>query len=422
MDDRAHLAWVVHYAEHRELVIGVEARYTRMIGFAAGEREWEGTDMARGRRGLARLGAGVLPVSELMSIVRELSFDELRDEAQTPPRLLLIGADGTTVERLRDELGGPVASTYIEVANFDRLPGDLTPYDGIVLVNATPADRGRPEIRSLLTNVETAGRTLTFQLPPAIGRDDTPALPAEAVEDLRGRLVTRLGHRQLALGRHLPPFRRAVATQITNATARANAEFALLSNIPAVVPIVGNIMAAGADFLVLTKNQLMLIYKLAAIHGRDISQPWRLYTEMLPVVGAGFLWRTVARELAAFLPFAAGTIPKVLVAYAGTAVTGQGANFFYEQGERPSGEQMRGFYGRAIEIARALRFDQLRNKSDGRKVIEGQFKEAAPPRQLAGQSPVENGATRATTGLDTPPASVARPPVERPSDRVDRPS
>jgi len=378
--------------------------------------------MAGKRRGLARLGASALPVGELMSIVRELSFDELRDEAQTPPRLLLIGADGAAVARLRDELGGPVAPSFIEVASFDRLPGDLTQYDGIVLVNATPADRGRPEIRSLLTNVETAGRTLTFQLPPAVGRDDMAALPPEAVDDLRGRLVTRLGHRQLALGRHLPPFRRAVATQITNATARANAEFALLSNIPAVVPIVGNIMAAGADFLVLTKNQLMLIYKLAAIHGRDISQPWRLYTEMLPVVGAGFLWRTVARELAALLPFAAGTIPKVLVAYAGTTVVGQGASFFYEQGERPSGEQMRNFYGRAIEIARALRFDQLRNRGEDRKVIEGQFKEAEPPRPLAGPAPVEREMTRTATAPGTQPTAAAQPPVEHPSDRADRSS
>lgn len=336
----------------------------------------------RGRRALTRR---VVPsgVGELFNIVRELSFEELRDEAQLPPRLLLVGSDRAALTGLRDTLGGGAAASFIDVALFDALPSNLDSCDGIVLVNATPNDRARPPIKQLLSQVETAGRTLTFQLPPSVGQGEVVPSP-EAVEDLRGRLVTRLSHRQLALGRYLPPFRRTVATSITNATARANAEFALLSNIPAVVPIVGNFMAIGADFLVLTKNQLMLIYKLAAVHGRDIQQPWRLYSEMLPVLGAGILWRTVARELAALIPFAAGTIPKVLIAYAGTTVTGQAASFYYEQGTRPSGEQMKGFYAWAMERAKALR---LTNRQDDRKVIEGRFTERAPTVQVAPQTP-----------------------------------
>lgn len=328
----------------------------------------------RKARSLARIGSGGFAIGELFSIVRELSFDELRQEAELPPRLLLVGASHDLLDKLRDALGGSAGSAFIDTVTFEQLPSFLDLYDGIVLVNAGPTDRNRPRVRQLLTDIETAGRTLTFQLPPGESADGKAPPPAASIEDLRGRLITRLGHRQLALGRYLPTFRKQVTTSLINQSSRANAEFALLSNIPAVIPIVGNLMSAGADFLVLTKNQLMLIYKLAAAHGRDIDQPWRLYTEMLPVVGAGLVWRTVARELAALIPFAAGTVPKVLIAYAGTAVTGQAANYYYEFGKRPTGEQLRRYYERAAELARTLR----PGGRNDRNVIEGQFTEAQP--------------------------------------------
>lgn len=387
---------------------------------AGREGRRRGETMARRRGGLlSRVGGGAGGVSQLFNIVRELSFDELRDEAQLPPRLLLLGSDRALLAALRDRLGGGAAASFIDVQDIQDPPPGLEGYDGIVLVNAAPADRALPHVKQLLGNAETAARTLTFQLPPVRGRGDDAAPPEEAVADLRRRLVARLAHRQLALGRYLPPFRREVASQLIGATARANTEFALLSNIPAVVPIVGNMMAVGADTLVLTKNQLMLIYKLAAIHGRDIEQPSRLYSEMLPVVGAGVLWRTVARELAAMIPFAAGTIPKLLVAYAGTTATGQAANFYYEQGQRPSREQMKGFYARALEAAKALRLP-TRGRDRDAEVLEGRFAEKAPTRQLP--SPTTDGRAPAERADDEPLlVESARPAGRRADDEADAP-
>ena len=369
--------------------------------------------MAGTKRGaLSLLRGGAPGISELYSVVRELSFDELRDEAQTPPRLLLLGADHGLLQALRDALAAGATGSYFDTAGFADLPQHLDVYDAIVLVNASPADRNLPGVRQLFTNAETAGRTLTFQVPPSVGRNDRPDLPAEAVADLRRRLLTRLAHRQLALGRFLPSFRQDAALSTINTTARANAEFALLSNIPAVIPLVGNLMAVGADFLVLTKNQLMLIYKLAAIHGCDLQQPWRIYTEMLPVVGAGIFWRTVARELASLIPLAGGAIPKLIVAYAGTMVAGQAAHFYYDKGTRPSGEQMKGFYARAAARARDL---GILNR-DARTVIEGHFTERPP-------IPAEPATTERT---DVPakvppagngPADEATAPPRPPADR-----
>jgi len=330
--------------------------------------------MAGTRTGLSRLRAGVPAVGDLFSVVRELSFDALREEAQLPPRLLLVGTEQESITALRDTLVGPGGASFVDTALVENLPNYLDTYDGIILINLSQADRNRPAIRQLLNAVETAGRTLTFQLPPTVGAERDQPIPNELIDDLRSRIVTRLAHRQMAIGRYLPAFRKQAAAALISQTSRANAEFALLSNIPAMIPIVGNLMAVGADFLVLTKNQLMLIYKLAALHGRDLDQPWRIYSEMLPVVGVGILWRTVARELVTLIPFAAGTIPKVMIAYAGTAVAGQAAHFYYIQGERPTREQFQQFYARAADIARNLPLPG-RNEAERGKVIEGQFSE-----------------------------------------------
>lgn len=369
--------------------------------------------MAGSKRGaLSLLRGGAPGIGELYSVVRELSFDELRDEAETPPRLLLVGADRGLLHALRDALAAGAAGSYFDAAGFGDLPRRLEGYDAIVLVNAAPADRDLPRVRQLFADGETAGRTLTFQVAPAVGRDERPDLSPEVVADLRRRLVTRLAHRQLALGRFLPSFRHDAAMSTINTTARANAEFALLSNIPAVIPLVGNLMAVGADFLVLTKNQLMLMYKLAAIHGRDLRQPWRIYSEMLPVVGAGIFWRTVARELANLIPLAGGAIPKLIVAYAGTMVAGQAAHFYYERGARPTGAQLKAFYGRAAARARDL--GMLHR--DGRQVIEGHFTEhpTTPPQPGGAAAPDARERTAATAGV---PTNEPTAPPHAPDDR-----
>ncbi|MCL5958504.1 MAG: hypothetical protein M1358_04165 [Chloroflexi bacterium] len=138
------------------------------------------------------------------------------------------------------------------------------------------------------------------------------------IKRLFPEVVRMLDDHQLALARFLPHFREVVSERVIGKTSRANAEFALLSNIPAAIPVLGNLVAAGADFIVLTKNQLVMLYKLAAIYGRNLDSKMQIYTEMIPVVGSAFLWRTIARELADLLPPVIGAIPKTTIAYSGT--------------------------------------------------------------------------------------------------------
>jgi uncharacterized protein (DUF697 family) len=158
----------------------------------------------------------------------------------------------------------------------------------------------------------------------------------------------------------LPIFRAAAAKQLIDETSLANAQFSLVSNIPTLLPIIGSIAAAGADFIVLTKNQVILLYKLAAVYGRDLQDQRSILQEVLPVVGAGLVWRTLAREATSLLPFAAGTIPKLAIAYAGTVAIGRAAEFYYRTGLRPSKEQRDQFLRQAIERLNELDLPGLR--------------------------------------------------------------
>jgi uncharacterized protein (DUF697 family) len=169
-------------------------------------------------------------------------------------------------------------------------------------------------------------------------------------------VVKRVADRAPALGRALPAFRPAAVKQIIDETAGANAQFSFVSNIPALIPVVGSIAAAGADFIILTKNQVMMLYKLAAVYGRDLHDQRGILKEVLPVVGAGLAWRTVAREAAALLPFAAGTIPKVAIAFFGTIVVGRAADYFYRTGLKPTREQLDQFRWQAAERLRHFEF------------------------------------------------------------------
>lgn len=184
-------------------------------------------------------------------------------------------------------------------------------------------------------------------------------VPSRAPEALRAALVPaildRLPDHALALGRHFPPFRPAAAQSIIRATSRANAEFAAISNLPQLLPVVGNVIGTAADFVVLTKNQILMLLKLATLYDRDSRHGFGVIREIAPVVGAGFLWRTVARELAGLVPFYVGAVPKIVIAYAGTYVVGMGALFYYQEGRRPPKAVWRSFQLQALERLKDIR-------------------------------------------------------------------
>lgn len=279
--------------------------------------------MARRSR-VSRVINPVSTVREVFSIVREMSFDDLRDTALRQPRVAVIARTQDEARQIAEDVFGPEAPGLVVAQGEREAWPDAA---DIVLIER----RARPD-----------RRRIRYEHVVELSSD-------EPVERIR-QAVVRVGEDlELALGRTFPALRQPAAMHVVQMTSRVNGQFALASNLPALIPVVGGVLAAGADTIVLTKNQLMMIYKLAAIHGRDLDNRFRIYQEMAPVVGAGLFWRTVARDLAAMIPFAAGAVPKVAIAFAGTFAAGMAAHVYYHEGKRVDSRRMRQFYRNALQ-------------------------------------------------------------------------
>jgi uncharacterized protein (DUF697 family) len=168
------------------------------------------------------------------------------------------------------------------------------------------------------------------------------------VEGTRAQLVRKIlatipGTR-MALGHRYPTLRRAVADDLIREAARVNGQLALMSSLPAVIPLLGFFVGGMADALLLTKNQAMLVYKLAALHGRDIDDRMGVMREIMPVIGGAFIWRTVARTATGAFGLLGGpaallsALPKAAIGYVGTYVVGEAARYYYERGKEPPPE------------------------------------------------------------------------------------
>jgi uncharacterized protein (DUF697 family) len=279
----------------------------------------------------------------MLGVLREVSLDEIREQAETPPRLLIVGPNTDQARRLGLEVTGPEGQSATVVRAVDEPIETVGQIDAAVVWD--------PERTGAGSRIAEA---LRFESPPVqiVRFEGSTPEDSNAIHRLRADIVKRNADRAPAFGRAWPVFRAAAAKQVIDETAAANAQFSLVTNLPAILPVIGNIAAAGADFIVLTKNQVMMLYKLAAVFGRDLRDQRGILLDVLPVVGAGLFWRTAARQAATWLPFAAGTIPKLAIAYVGTMAVGRAAEFYYRTGLEPTRSEWNQFTRQAAEALR----------------------------------------------------------------------
>lgn len=205
--------------------------------------------------------------------------------------------------------------------------------------------------------------------PPVPGSWAEYTVAAVTREALKGRFFPHLidvcKGVEIAVGRNLPALRETVAAKLTRDAATNALKIALASAVVDHVPVIGIVLgalASAGDTVAITGLQMMLLLHIEAAYGKDpdVGRMWQL----LPVVGGGFGWRMLARELSGFIPVA-GIGIKGAIAYAGTIVVGEGVTFYYEHGRHMSKSQAATIYERtkndALSFARDL-LDKFKNR------------------------------------------------------------
>ena len=294
-----------------------------------------------------------LKLASLWRVIRDLDLEGPRAAARGRFTLAIASEHGEDASHLRQLLTGPDAPPHpwIEIAALGTLAPasaeaaaggpqrsaidalsalSAAPMAGILVTrDATLSDALKLAGNRFATSrtpvltivVGDTSRTAKVLGPGEQARVAVDTLDHPAVDAMATALVLMLDEdQQVALGAHLPPLRPAIFTRIIERTARANASFAMTTGLAETIPVLTAPLNLG-DMVVLTKNQLMMCYRLALAAGRD-GEPKAMMTEIIGVLGSGVLFRQAARQLVGLIPIA-GLLPKVAISYAGTYAIGK---------------------------------------------------------------------------------------------------
>lgn len=311
----------------------------------------------------------ILKLPELWRLLKEMDLEAVRREAERPFQVLVAG-EGAEAEELALLLSGP-DGTHPWVLCSDAAEARRRAGSGLIdlALVATPTADPPPAILATI-EVLAAARipTVTVVLARSTRAADAlvrggettraivPSLDEGGAETLAEAVVSAAPPPlRIALARQLPPLRAQVLDELIEETARTNALYSLTTGVAEVVPIL-NAPLNLADILVLTKNQLLMSYRIALAAGKR-GKGRELLTEVIGVIGGGLLLRQAGRQLVGLVP-GAGIVPKVAVSYAGTVAIGRAVEAWATGGERLTKESVSAFYReawkRSKEVAKDL--------------------------------------------------------------------
>ncbi len=241
-------------------------------------------------------------------------FKELRSAAEDRRPLVV---SGPLAEQLAKELGhgGPPGVV--------RVGGRVE--DAAALVRVLAGAPGEEDVRELraanlagVAAVAVQTGTETFDVPYVPATDVVMCPPGAGfpVDEIARVLAKQAREAGLGLAARLPVLRDPVCDALIEQFSRQNGIIGVVVFVP------------GADFPVLTLNQIRLVLRLAAAHGVALDQS-RL-PEVLATIGVGFGFRTVARQILGAVPFA-GWAVKGGIAYVGTRALGEAAQRYFAQ-------------------------------------------------------------------------------------------
>lgn len=303
-------------------------------------------------------------LSNLWRVIRDVDLERIRASARTPFEIVVVAEEPALGDRVRTGLGA--------------VPGGAVhPY----VVALAPEDLGRRPVTPLLVVLASATPELSLRMKAAdehcirahwprisliVGTDAPEAAARRVAEHARVAVVDPVaaprplltavidqieGDARLAVAAALPVFRLVVAEAIVDETSKANASFAVTTGLAETIPVLTAPLNMG-DMVVLTKNQLIMGYKIALASGRN-DDPRSMITEILGVIGGGFLFRQMARQLVGLIPVA-GLLPKVAIAYAGTYAMGRALTAWALSGAEVTPDALSRYTADGLERGRLL--------------------------------------------------------------------
>jgi uncharacterized protein (DUF697 family) len=348
--------------------------------------------------------AGPLAIKDIWRVLKDVDLDAIRGQANAPFEVLIVSEDGRDAEALAWTMSADVPAppphergSSAPDRTGEAVIDDIHPWLHVINARAgVPASLPSPEVAIVVSRTITLPHAteavrdhLTRHRIPAltviVGSHSSAATVTHrsemrriAIEHIHASALAALAEAliasarveaRLALARGFPWARSAVFLAIVDETARANASYALTTGLAETMVVLSAPIAIG-DMLVLTKNQLLMAYRIALGSGRD-GEPKALLGEILGVLGGGLLFRQAARSLVGLIPVV-GLIPKVAVAYGGTYAIGRAMMAWTTEGRAVTADAVRKYSSEGLErgrrIARSLTAQSKRTEGVGTRV------------------------------------------------------
>jgi uncharacterized protein (DUF697 family) len=317
----------------------------------------------------------MLSPADIWRIVKDVDLEGIREASRHRVELLIASEDGRGADilgaRLADGsplMAGPDARHpwlrhVIAPAGMPAL--DTAPAAAVIVTARTdlaPAlaalrdHLARHQVPVIAVVVGDTTRAGAARRGGEWARVAVSALDAAAAGTVARALLAAIARdRHVAAARAFPALRSTVSVGLIDETAKANAGYAFTTGLAEVVPVLSAPLAVG-DMVVLTKNQLLMCYRIVLAHGRD-GDPRTLLGEIVGVLGGGLLLRQAARQLVGLIPVL-GIVPKVAIAYAGTWAIGRAMTLWASEGREVTAGAVRRYsregLARGRTVARTL--------------------------------------------------------------------
>jgi uncharacterized protein (DUF697 family) len=325
--------------------------------------------------------------------VGEIDLRPIREAAQEMVKITIIGRTGvgrhTLAEQMRTDPARPhiYTQTPVVISDLEQQAGISGSHLIILMLDATSRDYDL-EQEALQKWVNAGKKVIVFVNKIDLLKDGqvtegwvswqaecfmygSATDPSFLLKQFVPTVLEILPSQHLALGRQFPLFRVAIARHLINETCFSNAAYSLSTGLAEVIPVL-DIPLNITDMVVLSKAQAFLVYKLGLTFG--FSTHWQDYVaEFGSVIGGGFMWRQIARQLVGLIPVW-GIVPKVAVAYSGTYVVGNVVLQWYITGRHITRHQVQDITRQALnrgkDYARKLISKVPRPRLGRRKVAE----------------------------------------------------